>query len=599
MTAALDLLVEAVATHGHLSLTSSPYATSLQTLSTEKEKERGGVTQREERGMPRHASLHHLPSVNSITEVPTDSSAETSRIAFLGVEKKTPKLGMSSASLPDVCTLSLSDYRSVDDDLSDVEFDSATPSTSDGVDSLHDHRDAFHDVTDNRISGVDEPPPDVLSPHQWSNGQPHFHECCPCLSPSLLLLLSRLLKCLLHGDLLSLWCCDGAHARKDSSEEGSREREGERRECVSLSGYKIPTKVSVASSALAALTQFAAVYFPCFWSLLLASRALPSFSLSSSSSVDSHTSSPLSPSLSSHTESAGGGVTLLEVIVSVYSQQTDPLLRGHVASLCGQVISSLLSSPAPLLPPSPPSPPSLSPPDTVPPFPFASQSQCGDMIHWLFAHTLKGLEDTSATTSKLAIRGLSLSLPLLTVSHFASLSLPAVRSLLMFPPSTYWLVKKEILSVFGSLNFSALKRQQQQCVSDWQSRQMASEILFHSEGMRCAPDIQDEVIGFVLTQVIDPDYRVRTAAAECLVDMVPLLCSDSQVGDFPFVFLFFSSLLAIGQNVSLHSSPFSSRHIAWLVLPTLRRHDFYIVTSASPMISCSNFGKSSSQTFLF
>lgn len=538
MTAALDLLTEAVTTHGHLSLSPSPLSLHKRSTQEKEEKEQesvDGERREERREIPRTVSLHQLSSIAIGIKTSNDIESTKNVSGFLGLDKKTPRMGGSSTSLPDVCALSLSEFRSMDEDLSDIEFDNFTDLRLDKHGEREEESTVDNDVQLQRLEGEErrenkreeegkereeeeEGEKRVSGSHEWSDGRPHFHENCPCLSSSLLLLLSRLLNCLLPPDILSQWCCNRnkEEMEKEECAEGEKEKKVSR---VCVTDLKIPTRVSVASSALAALTQFAAMYFPCFWFLLLSSRSLSPFSPSPSSSP--------SPSLVSSSLSSLKKVTLLEVIVEIYSRQTDPLLRGHVSSLCGQVISSLFSSPSPLLTPSSFSSSTL--PTSLSPFPCSSESEFGNLIRTLFAHILKALDDPSATTSKLAIRGLSLSLPSLSVSRYSSLSLTAVRSLLLFPSATYWLVKKEILSVLGTLNFSALKKQQQQRSSEDLTSQMSSDILFHSEGMGYTPDIQDDVISFVLTQLIDSDYRVRSAASECVVEMVPLLCSDSQV----------------------------------------------------------------------
>ena len=311
--------------------------------------------------------------------------------------------------------------------------------------------------------------------HQWGDGRPHFHESCPCRSSSLLLLLSRLLMCLVPADLISRW----REEEGEEGEEGGGRRERGERGKMASGEVKIPTRISVASSALAALSQFAAAHFPCFWSIFLSTRShspLPSPPLSSPPSA----SLPLSQE-----------ITLMELVVSIYSRHSDPLLRGHAAALCGQVISSLLSSPSPLSPPPyctsslfPPSPSPSLPPSPAHVFPCTG-SQLSRLVLSLFSCILRALEDTSATTSKLAIRGLSLSLPLLSVSRFSSLSLSAARSLLLFPPATYWVVKKELLGVLSVLDFSALRRRQLQSVAEGLSPQMSADVLFLSEGFRC------------------------------------------------------------------------------------------------------------------
>jgi hypothetical protein len=393
---------------------------------------------------------------------------------------------VSTPLLDEILKLSLANYRSADDEA-----------LSEHSNTDSDHFDESDGEIMNRTNSRDSPPvddcdhvatsrgPDDVAVgdvgekgevvgegdegHVWGQYPIHFPRRCLCRTPVVVFFLNRLLKCIVDVP-----------------------EQKEFNQILSKPHFKlkkltrIPTKVSVASPALAALAYVSVEYFSTFWYYMMCT-------------LDISDTIPSTPSAS-----------LLGMIVEFYSQQNDPLLRGNCALLCGHVIFAILTSSAPL-------PQSNANINNLPASPPPTE-----FIPYLSQFILHALEDCSATTSKLAIRSLNRFISVLLGSaHGPSIVLPAIRSLLLFPSSTYWVVKKEVLSVLSSLDFELIRY--------WQSSQ--PQIIRHSnfDMSSYQRDIQEDVLSFVLSHLIDADHRVRIAACECLCEMIPRMSCHAQV----------------------------------------------------------------------
>jgi huntingtin len=181
------------------------------------------------------------------------------------------------------------------------------------------------------------------------------------------------------------------------------------------------------------------------------------------------------------------GGRLLDV-VKTYSDNSDPKLRGHVATVIGAYLRSSLHL-------------SLGRYTH-----FASKWTQDDLkAEDLIEHLVK----LSTDESHLVLRSLCTAaidcLPLLFQSGFAESALRLFTALLQLKKSTYWLVKVALVQLLSSVNYAHV---------------CAAEYIVHSRGGHR----QEEALETVFELLGSDDQRVRDIAAEGLAKLVPNLC---------------------------------------------------------------------------
>ncbi|EFX77022.1 hypothetical protein DAPPUDRAFT_106588 [Daphnia pulex] len=154
-----------------------------------------------------------------------------------------------------------------------------------------------------------------------------------------------------------------------------------------------------------------------------------------------------------------------------YSTHDDPQLRGQVALLACMVLSNVIGG-------------------------FDLTSVETRTLVRIIDETLI---DKETAASRLALQGLQHFLPMALEGPFCVETVPLLRSLLKLSENPYWLVRVDLLEVFGSFSWTAL------------------EFGLQNQTNFKLPMFQECFLNKVLfTMIGDEDHRVRSAVANCL-----------------------------------------------------------------------------------
>ncbi|EGG16421.1 Huntingtin family protein [Cavenderia fasciculata] len=157
-------------------------------------------------------------------------------------------------------------------------------------------------------------------------------------------------------------------------------------------------------------------------------------------------------------------------------------------------------------------------------------------IPYLMAYLLRSLLDQSSITAKLACTGIGECLsPISKSSRCSEWALVALRHLLCVSSSTYWLVKLEILDTLSHIDYVIIEYLEQNIqhkshILSIANQQQQSPINNSGggggngdSGGAVSIPIQTKVLGFLIEQLGDNDYRVRNSAGNSLVNIIPNL----------------------------------------------------------------------------
>ncbi|XP_046649350.1 huntingtin-like isoform X2 [Daphnia pulicaria] len=171
----------------------------------------------------------------------------------------------------------------------------------------------------------------------------------------------------------------------------------------------------------------------------------------------------------SHLSDTDGKIAIIDVLQ--YSTHDDPQLRGQVALLACMVLSNVIGG-----------------------FDLTSVEK-----RTLVRIIDETLIDKETAASRLALQGLQHFLPMALEGPFCVETVPLLRSLLKLAENPYWLVRVDLLEVFGSFSWTAL------------------EFGLQNQTNFKLPKFQECFLNKVLfTMIGDEDHRVRSAVANCL-----------------------------------------------------------------------------------
>ncbi|KAK3095770.1 hypothetical protein FSP39_018831 [Pinctada imbricata] len=202
-----------------------------------------------------------------------------------------------------------------------------------------------------------------------------------------------------------------------------------------------------------------------------------------------------------------GDVQLVKDVLQ-YACHMDPLLKGNTTILIGNLINTVL------------------------------RKEKGDFTKWLQKYLTGGddlhinhlmdivttiTEDESSVAVRLALTAMQTCLNTLLQSLHSPLGLQSLMKLLCVHSNPYWLVKVELLEIFGSINYKLVQHLEHCCIETQRGDH-------HFLGKL---NIQQRILDIIYLFLENDDLRVRHCAAQTLVRMAPnvLFSCDNQQFD--------------------------------------------------------------------
>eukprot|EP01119_Soliformovum_irregulare_P004870 TRINITY_DN1603_c0_g1_i1.p1 TRINITY_DN1603_c0_g1~~TRINITY_DN1603_c0_g1_i1.p1 ORF type:complete len:2158 (+),score=703.02 TRINITY_DN1603_c0_g1_i1:70-6543(+) len=208
-------------------------------------------------------------------------------------------------------------------------------------------------------------------------------------------------------------------------------------------------------------------------------------------------------------------LSILESILP-FRENSDPLIRGTAGNFMGCLIIGVLKC------------------VKANQYPFGKDFQVE--IPRIFSDLFSMLKDPSSVAVKGVCRILGKCLKALTVLHSVATYrengkwalLILKRLMASITDNTYWLVKVETIAAISKANFRVIHCSLLPAVSETAVSQDSQENSQSSQredsGMRIEPEmLGEQVVSFVISQFGDGDVRVRVAAAQGLVSLIPRL----------------------------------------------------------------------------
>eukprot|EP00050_Salpingoeca_kvevrii_P017991 m.69909 g.69909 ORF g.69909 m.69909 type:complete len:2734 (-) comp7845_c0_seq1:204-8405(-) len=199
-------------------------------------------------------------------------------------------------------------------------------------------------------------------------------------------------------------------------------------------------------------------------------------------------------------------------VVDEFFTDEDPLLRGNLYQLLGNLISASLQQQHF----SGTHVPTLDSEDSV-----ADMAECFSIEH-LCNLLMRAMADETSTAARTALHATRVCMPALCLSGEPSLALGLLHKVFSLRTNQYWLIRIEIVEQIGSLDYILIayleNRLQNMLEND--PRHPASSVLSRFGTKK---RIQEYALEIVMTLLEDDDSRVRDASTGALVSLVKRL----------------------------------------------------------------------------